>query len=166
MKDVRLPIETIREGNKITKVCVEDVYKMINRVQEGMNRAYNNTVDVMDSLHKEVESEGDIIEGELIIGTGISQPCLKDAFDEEIGSNIAFMKAKLNANIKKHNFLTKALRQWLGIIHTFDDEFIRVENKIIMDLNGIRRHNPEYLKDIEKKLGMGLIRNEIQKEEA
>ena len=166
MKDVRLPIETIREGNKITKVCVEDVYKMINRVQEGMNRAYNNTVDVMDSLHKEVESEGDIIEGELIIGTGISQPCLKDAFDEEIGNNIAFMKAKLNANIKKHNFLMKALKQWLGIIHTFDDEFIRVENKITMDLNGIRKHNPEYLKDIEKKLGIGLIINEVQKEEA
>jgi len=171
MNDVRLPIKTSREGNKITKVCVEDVYKMINRVQEGMNRAYNNTVDVMDSLHKEIETEDGPVVGEFIIGTGISQPCMKDAFDEEIGSNIAFMKAKLNASIKKHNFLMKALKQWLGIIRTFDEEFVRVESKIIMDLNGIRRHNPEYLKDIEKKLGMGKLTiesdgYEVQEEEA
>ena len=28
-EEVRLPIETSREGNKITKVCVEDVYKIV-----------------------------------------------------------------------------------------------------------------------------------------
>lgn len=169
MKDVNLPITTDRDGNKITKVCVEDVYKMINRVQEGMNRAFDNTVDIMDSLHKEVQAEdGTIVEGELIIGTGISQPCLKDAFDEEIGNNIAFMKAKLNANIKKHNFLMKALRQWLSVIRTFDEEFFRVESKIRMDLRGIRKHNPDYLPELEKKLGMELVnskKNEVQEEE-
>ena len=29
---VGYPIQTTREGNKITKVCVEDYYKMINRI--------------------------------------------------------------------------------------------------------------------------------------
>ena len=165
MKDVNLPITTARDGNKITKVCVEDVYKMINRIQNSMNKSFCDTVDVMDSLHKEVMSpNGDIIEGELIIGTGNSQPCLTDAFDEEIGNNIAFMKAKLNANIKKHRFLTKAFNAWEKVLDTIDDELTKVEGMILMDLNGIRNYNPEYLSHLEGDLGI-IEYDEIEDEE-
>lgn len=148
MSNVRLPIETIREGNKITKICVEDVYKIINRVQEAMNKSYNNAVDILDSIHKEY---GDY-EGELIIGTGISQPCLNDAFDEEIGNNIAFMKAKLNANIKKHNFLVRVLNEIFKVVDAIDIELEEVDNYILLDLRGIRLHNPDYLLNIEEGL--------------
>ncbi len=99
MNDVRLPIETSREGDKITKVCVEDIYKVVNRVVEALDKAYNNSIDIIDSIHKDYND----YEGELIIGTGVSQPCHGDVFYESIGNDIAFMKAKLNANIKKHN---------------------------------------------------------------
>jgi len=138
-----MPIETTREGNKITKVCVEDVYKMVNRVIEAMDKAYNNSVEILDSIHKEVNG----YEGELIIGTGISQPCLTDAFDEEIGTNIAFMKAKLNANLKKRNLLYRIYNKYVDVLDSLDTEIEKVENYINMDLEGIRRHNPEYLID-------------------
>ena len=143
MSDVRMPIETVREGNKITKTCVEDIYKIVNRVIEAMDKAYNNSVEILDSIHKEVNG----YEGELIIGTGVSQPCLTDAFDEEIGTNIAFMKAKLNANLKKRNLLYRIYNKYVEVLDSLDTEIEKIENYIDMDLEGIRRHNPEYLID-------------------
>ena len=150
MSDVRLPIETNREGNKITKICVEDVYKIINRVQDAMDKAYNNSVDIIDSIHKEYND----YEGELIVGTGVSQPCMSDAFDEEIGNNIAFMKAKLNANIKKHNFLCRIWNEFDKALAEIDKEINKVDDYIYLDLAGIRRHNLDYLNEIENKLGL------------
>ena len=143
MSDVRLPIETTREGNKITKVCVEDVYKIVNRIIEAMDKAYNNSTDILDSIHKQVNG----FEGELIVGTGISQPCLTDAFDEEIGNNIAFMKMKLNANIKKRNFIIGVWNEYVRVLDSLDDEIKKIEENIDMDIEGIRLHNPDYLSD-------------------
>lgn len=161
MTNVKLPITTVREGNKITKVCVEDVYKMLNRIIEKQNV----TADLLESLHKTVETkEGALVPGEFIIGTGISQPCLTDAFDEEIGSNIAFMKAKLNANLKKYRFLTKVWDSLIKTIDTVDDEFDRVSEMILMDLNGVRKHNPEYLDGIEDELGI-FVSKEVENED-
>lgn len=150
MSNVRMPIETTREGDKITKVCVEDVYKIINRVLATMDKAYNKSTDIVDTVWKEY---GDY-EGQLIIGTGVSQPCLTDAFDEEIGNNIAFMKAKLNANIKKHNLLVRIFNAWGDAMDSIDEEISKVDDYIKMDLDGIRRHNPEYLSNLENKLGI------------
>lgn len=149
-----MPIKTEREGNKITKVCVEDIYKILNRVIEGADKSFNESMEIIDSVHKDVETENETVEGELIIGTGVSQPCLTDAFDEEIGNNIAFMKAKLNANIKKHNLLCKIYNSWYKGLATIDFEILNIEDLIKMDLTGIRRFNPDYLKGIEEKLGM------------
>ena len=150
MNDVRMPITTSREGNKITKVCVEDVYKIINRTQEAMDKAYNDSVDILDSIYKQHNG----FEGELIIGTGVSQPCLTDAFDEEIGNNIAFMKAKLNANIKKHNFLCRIYNEYFNLLDKIDEEIEKIDSNIIFDLDGVRQHNPDYLNGIEEKLGI------------
>lgn len=150
MSNVRMPIKTTREGDKITKVCVEDVYKIINRVLATMDKAYNKSADIVDTVWKEY---GDY-EGQLIIGTGVSQPCLTDAFDEEIGNNIAFMKAKLNANIKKHNLLVRIFNTWGDAMDSIDEEINKIDDYIKMDLDGIRRHNPEYLSNLEDILGI------------
>ena len=162
MKDVKLPITTVREGNKITKVCVEDVYKMLNRIIEKQNV----TAELLESLHKTVETtDGALVPGEFIVGTGISQPCLTDAFDEEIGSNIAFMKAKLNANLKKYRFLTKVWNSLIKTLDAVDDEFDRVSEMILMDLDGVRKHNPEYLDGIEFELGIYVPQEKAEIEE-
>ena len=160
--EVRFPIETKCEGNKITKVCVEDVYKMLNRIIEKQNV----TADLLESLHKTVETtDGALVPGEFIVGTGISQPCLTDAFDEEIGSNIAFMKAKLNANLKKYRFLTKVWNSLIKTLYAVDDEFDRVSEMILMDLNGVRKHNPEYLNGIEYELGIFVSKEDVEDED-
>ena len=110
MDNVRLPIKTSREGNKITKVCVEDIYKMINRIGAAEERSAEKWNEIWESIDKEVEdADGGIVNGCLVIGTGISQPNIKDAFDEAVGNNIAFMKAKLNANFKKRNIVVCAI---------------------------------------------------------
>lgn len=148
MSDVRMPIETVREGNKITKTCVEDIYKIVNRVIEAMDKAYNNSVDIIDSLQSDEYGEDSAV----VFGRGISQPCLTDAFDEEIGNNIAFMKMKLNANIKTRNFLVKVFNQWIAALDKINEDIYKVDNKIQMDLDGVRKHNPDYLSGIEDKL--------------
>ena len=161
MTNVKFPIKTVREGNKITKVCVEDVYKMLNRIIEKQNV----TAELLESLHKTVETkEGALVPGEFIIGTGISQPCLTDAFDEEIGSNIAFMKAKLNANLKKYRFLTKVWNSLIKTLDTVDDEFDRISEMILMDLDGVRKHNPDYLDGIEYELGIFVSKENVEDE--
>ena len=159
MNEVRMPIQTIREGNTITKTCVEDVYKIINRIYDAMDRSYNKSVDIMDSIFKEVpakdENNEDIqAEGYLILGKGVSQPCMTDAFDEEIGNNLAFVKMKLNANIKKHNLLVGIYNTYVDMLGKIDNELYKIDETIRMDLAGIRNHNSEYLPDIEKELGI------------
>ena len=113
MNEVRLPIKTSREDDKITKICVEDIYKVVNRIVEAMDKAYNNSLDIINSIHKEYDE----YEGELIVGTGVSQPCHGDIFNENISNDIAFMKVNLNANITKYNILC---RVYIEIIHVID----------------------------------------------
>ena len=146
MNEVKLPIETTKEGYKTTKVCVEDCYKLINKIYESLNRSYNKSVEILEGVHKKYNE----YEGELIIGTGISQPCLKDAYDEEIGSSIAFMKAKLNANMKKRNILFRLLRTKFIVVNAIEREICNLDDKIALDLDGLRKYNPEYLKNLDE----------------
>jgi len=144
--EIRYPIVTTREGNKITKVCVEDVYRLINRVQENMTKHWNNAVDILDGIKKSVpNNEGIVGTGTLIVGTGISQPCLNDAFDEEIGLELAFKKAKLNANLKKRNLLVKVWNEFAAILDNVDDEIRKINEFIKLDVEGVRQYNPDYL---------------------
>ena len=45
--EVRLPIKTTQKGDEISKVCVEDCYKIVNRVVQSMDKAYNNSIDIL-----------------------------------------------------------------------------------------------------------------------
>ena len=151
MNDVRMPITTSREGNKITKVCVEDFYKIINRIALAEQRSAEKWNEIWDSLDKTiVDSKGNSVEGCLVIGTGVSQPNIKDAFDEEIGNNIAFMKAKLNANMKKRNVLFKLYNAAFITLEAIDDEIAKIDNLIHFDLNNLRQHNPDYLNKLDE----------------
>lgn len=148
---VGFPIQTKREGNKITKVCVEDFYKMINRISDAEDRSAEKWNEVYDSLEKTViNSKGEELTGCLTVGTGISQPNIKDAFDEEIGNNIAFMKAKLNANMKKRNVLFKFWNAAMITVDAIDDEIAKIDDKIAMDLHNLRQYNPEYLEKLDE----------------
>lgn len=136
------PIETKREGNKITKICKEDYYKMINRIGEAENRSTEKWNEVWNSMGEDNTC--------VIVGTGISQPCMTDAFDEEIGNNIAFMKAKLNANMKKRNVLRKLWNATMITIDAIENEWQKIDNMIAFDLNGLRKYNSEYLNHLDE----------------
>ena len=140
MNNVNLPIETIRDGNKITKICVEDVTKMLNRIKHAMNVSYSNMSSHMHSINKKYKGAS----GPLIVGKGVSQPCFTDAFDEEIGNNIAFMKAKLNANVKKFRLLMKISKEQSKFLDAIHDEMLKLSNYIALDVDGIKKHNPDY----------------------
>ena len=64
------------------------------------------------------------------------------------------MKAKLNANIKKWNFFVKLWNNNLKLANTIDAELRKISENITRDLEGVREYNPEYLEDIEVKLGL------------
>lgn len=139
MNDVKFPIKTIKEGNKITKICVEDIYKTLNRIIRPLEK----TRDICDEADKDYED----CEGSLIIGVGRSQPCMRDAFDEEIGNNLAFIKAKLNANLKKRKLIIRVWKQLVETLMATEKEIDKVEELIEMDIDGVRKHNPEYMLD-------------------
>ena len=150
MSDVRMPIETTREGNKITKVCVENICKMTNRVIAAMDKAYNNSVKIIDTTRDDEYGE----RSSVIHARGTSQPSLTDAFDEQIGNDVAFIKMKLNANIKKHNFLVKVWNEFSKACDTLDEDLVKIDSLILDDLYRMRQYNPEYLTGIEVELGI------------
>lgn len=155
--NVRMPIITTKDGNKISKVCVENIYKIIDRIYDRIDKAEYNMCDILNSVvtEKYLNKENlSLYSGDLIVGRGYSQPCLDDAFDEEIGNNIAFMKAKLNANMKKHNILVRIWNEYNKVLEGIDAELSNIDNYIRFDLDGIRKHNPDYLTGIEEKLGI------------
>ena len=154
--DNRLPIETTRDGDKITKICVEDTHKIVDRVKESLVKNLTKIGDILDNfVYKEyVNSKGDSCEGYLIIGKGVSQPCNDDIFDEELGNEIAFRKAKLNANIKKHNFLVRIWNCLLDIQEDIDKDIYNIEDNICKDLEELRKHNEDYLPNLEENIGI------------
>ena len=115
---------------------------MINRIAEAEKRSAEKWNEIWDSM-----GEDDTC---VVIGTGVSQPCLTDAFDEEIGNNIAFMKAKLNANLKKRNILLKLWNAAFITIDAIDREIIKIDDLISLDLSGLRKHNSEYLNHLDE----------------
>lgn len=137
------PITTNRDGNKITKVCVEDYYKMINRIARAEERSAEKWNEIWDSMGEDNTC--------LITGIGVSQPNMQDAFDEEIGNNIAFIKAKLNANMKKRNVLLKLWKAAMITIDAIDEEINKVDNLIAFDLDNMRsNYNPGYLPNLDE----------------
>lgn len=144
-QEVKYPVQTYRDGNKITKVCVESMHKVFNRILVDLDRI----CEVIDSVDKEVENgNGDTGFGSLVVGTGTSQPCFPDVFDEETGSSIAFMKAKLNVNLKKYRILERILDKCDKLTEDIEDELDKIVENIDRDLTGIRRYNPEYFNDL------------------
>jgi len=144
--DVKFPIETVLEGDTITKTCVEDVYKISNRIIDAYNKFTTNFDELIDSVH--CVHNG--IEGELIFGRGVSKPCDGDKFNEEIGNKIAFQKMKLNANIKKWNWIHKIYNENVNFMNVLEREMNKIQFYIDFDIYGIREFNPNYLKKDKK----------------
>lgn len=145
-----LPIKTIKNGESTTKIIVEDVYKTVNAVYEALDKCYNNSSNILDSVHRQyTNDEGETYEGELIVTAGISEPCHGDVYDEEIGNEIAFRKAKVKANLRKNRILKRIVNELCTCIKTTLNEAEKTYKYLNMDIKALRKYNPDYLKDFE-----------------
>lgn len=144
-EEVRLPIVTTVNGFTTQKVVVEDVYKMSNRIIEASTRCYNKIMDIINSIHKTyTDPEGDEYEGELIIGTGTSTPCEGDLYDDKIGNEIAFKKAKLKANMQKFKKLIQVAKALDALHSVVWKEIDKVTYLTNMDIEALKEYNPNF----------------------
>ena len=144
-EEVRLPIVTTVDGFTTQKVVVEDVYKMSNRIIEASTKCHNKIMDIVNSIHKTyTDPEGNEYEGELIVGIGTSVPCKGDLYDDKIGNEIAFKKAKLKANIQKFKKLIQVAKALDAIHSVVWNEIEKVANLTNMDIEALREYNPDF----------------------
>lgn len=140
-----LPIETYKEGEKITKVCVEDIHKLLNRIIDVIDKAYNNSMEIIDdSFMTYDKNDGYLYEGNMVVGTGTATPHEEDIFNEDLGEEIAFRKAKLNANVKKLRLLAKVLKENVKVGEAIRQELDKLSSYICMDLAALNEVNPGY----------------------
>ena len=135
-----LPVKTIKQGETTVKVVVDDFYKTLNRVIDGLNNLVDNSNNIIDSVHKEY---GDY-EGELIIGRGVSQPCNGDKYDEALGSEIAFRKAKINGNLKKCRIIERLLTKLWKYEVVLSEELTNLDTQLLEDTDYMKQVNPDF----------------------
>lgn len=135
-----LPVKTIKQGETTIKIVVDDFYKTLNRVIDGLNNLVDSSNNIIDSVHKEYED----YEGELIIGRGVSQPCNGDKYDEALGSEIAFRKAKINGNLKKCKIIERLLTKLWKYEVVLSEELTNLDTQLLEDSNYMKQVNPNF----------------------
>jgi len=158
-----IPLKTIKEGEQITKISVEDAYKLVNRVTTLIDDSYNKCMDILESINRDYEDGDNKWNGYLIPGKGVSKPCNGDKFDEILGNEIAFKKAKLNANIKKCNLLFRIMNVYQNTIDKlYFNEVQKLGGYIHSDLKDLRKYNPDYLMDEDSWWNFIIEDDEVQ----
>lgn len=140
MSDVKLPIKTIKKGHTTIKICVEDVKRLMERVRSSARYLQEHVFDITDEIYQCIDGQL----GEFIIGKGVSRPNIKDAYDEEIGSSLAFVKAKLNSSNKKLRLLKRIHRLYTKSLKSLEREIAATQNSIEADIEKVRLHNPDF----------------------
>lgn len=135
-----LPVKTIKQGETTIKIVVDDFYKTLNRVIDGLNNLVDSSNNIIDSVHKEYED----YEGELIIGRGVSQPCNGDKYDEALGSEIAFRKAKINGNLKKCRIIERLLTKLWKYEVVLSEELTNLDTQLLEDSDYMKQVNPNF----------------------
>lgn len=135
-----MPIETIKSNfsNTIVKICVEDVHKLTNKIMCPLYHALDQAIEIMEETLFSYNSVGKCIKG-----TGVAV-CHDDNYDEEVGCEIAFRKAKLNANIKKRNLLRRCYRLYKNALKELISEDEKLTKYINNDMEALKEFNPEY----------------------
>lgn len=136
------PIKTYEKDNTIVKVCVEDIYKVINFIKHSRDLVYSSIYSYIDEMYN------DKYDGYYIESKGKAQCTDGDSFDSEIGNEIAFRKVKLYANIKKCNLIDKVINLYYKEITKLKQYRSRLYNYIDQDIEAIRQYNPKYCPEL------------------
>lgn len=135
-------IKTVRNGNNIAKICIEDITKLMDKVESPFKSARYKVEEILDEYYPNTwDDETDI---PIVKGVGVAKLMEGDIFDEEIGNDIAFRKAKLSANIKKLHLIEKVMNLYGKALDQISEEGDRLAQYIINDVEALRKYNPEF----------------------
>lgn len=139
------PIKTIKHDDSITKVVIEDFSKTLSRILKEQQDYTKKLEELINSFQNEVRNEnGDLVEGTFIIGSGTAKPAPEDVFDEEIGNEIAFRKAKLFANLKKIRKLFRIISLRKTSEEYLNEQLRKLRAFVMKDEEALRKYNPEF----------------------
>lgn len=127
------PIKTIKHGDVTAKVCVEDISKLLRKINEIETDHYYDFTNV----------NGDYA-NRTIKGVGLSRPSDNDKYDDEIGNEIAFRKAKLYCNLKKIRLIEKVMNTYITSLNKLQNELDRYATYIGKDVAALKEYNPEF----------------------
>lgn len=143
-----IPTNTEIKGTKTTKTIVEDYYKNLNRLQEALCKCFNDSNEILDSLHKSYQDQNGVIwEGELIISKASSTPREGDEYSEHLGHEIAFRKCKLKANLKKKRVVEKLINSVSHLFNSYLEELRELNKYIDMDSSVLTEYENKSLKN-------------------
>lgn len=135
-----IPIKTYYDGESITKTVVDDIYRLVNRLSKMNEDCFEKTNDALASIHKDYDG----FTGELIVATGNSKPRKDDVYDQKIGEEIAFKKAKLKLNLKRLKLLKHIRNEYVKAVNKLDDEANKIIPVLSMDMNDLSKYNPDF----------------------
>jgi len=130
------PIQTFKSSKTIVKVCVEDSHKIYDFIEDTLRNIYTKGYLLL--------SDKPIDDNLCIVGKGVAKLSEGDIFNEEIGNEIAFRKAKLNANIKKFNLYNKIISVIIKYVKGLEEQRDKILNYINKDTEAIRVYNPKF----------------------
>lgn len=143
-----IPTNTEIKRTKTTKTIVEDYYKNLNRLQEALYKCFNESNEILDSLHKKYQDQNGVIwEGELIISKASSTPREEDEYNEHLGHEIAFRKCKLKANLKKKRVVEKLINSVSHLFNSYLEELRELNKYIDMDSSVLTVYENKSLKN-------------------
>lgn len=127
------PIKTIKHGDIIAKVCVENISKILRKIEEIEDDHYDDLTNVCDDYKNRI-----------VKGVGLSRPTDNDKYDEEIGNEIAFRKAKLYCNLKKIRLIEKVMKTYMTSLDKLQNELDRYATYVNKDVAALKEYNPEF----------------------
>lgn len=127
-------LETFKDGEITTKIVVENFDKSLKKITDAVNGS-------LLSIYREILPSYRNSEGKIdIIGKGVSRPCKEDVYNEKLGEEIAFKKAKLNANCKKMRILRRIQKELIKSYEVLGKEMDKLDDYITSDLNNLVKY--------------------------
>lgn len=125
-------IKLFKKGTKTIVVVHDEWTKLYNQTEMIISRSFHK----IDKYLRHTE--------EIIEGRGISQPCGEDVYDENIGKQIAFKKAKLHANMKKFNRIYNVYKILTKTSEKIVELLIKLNTLIEKDIDYIKQYNKDF----------------------
>lgn len=125
-------IKLFKKKEKTIVVVKDDWSKLYAQMEDILNFTQRKLNKYLDNMNLYVE------------GKGISSPCGEDVYDENIGKQIAFKKAKLSANMKKFRKIHHVYRIMNDCTTKLGLLLMKINSFIEKDIEYIQNYNKDF----------------------